>query len=88
MMRVASAVLLMALALPATQAGEAHHRIGEVDARRMSDAEYEAILETARRNGWSYPAAQVESGHKRHFQEFRMRLMNRGYEIVSDGTVI
>ncbi|GLS17175.1 hypothetical protein GCM10007874_01900 [Labrys miyagiensis] len=88
MTRAVLAVLLALLPNLAAHPGEAHHRIGEVDARRLSDAEYEAILETARRNGWIYPAEQVESGHRRYFQEFRMRLMNRGYEIVSDGTSV
>jgi hypothetical protein len=93
MTRISLVLLLSVLALPSVQtvpahAAETRHRIGEADARRISDAEYEALLETARRGGWTYSADQVESGHRRHFQEFRMRLMNRGYEIVPVGTYI
>lgn len=85
MMSLFQVAMLGLLAFPAIEAGQTRHRIRETEARRISDAEYEAVLEAARRNGWTYPADQVESGHRRHFEEFRMRLLNRGYEIVLDG---
>ncbi len=82
------ALIFGILALPCAEAADPRHQVDEVQAKRISDAEYEAVLQTARRNGWIYPADQVESGHKRHYREFQMRLRNRGYEIVPAGTFI
>jgi hypothetical protein len=74
-------MLLALILLPAptsAQAGEGARSLTEEQVRRISDAEYAALLAAAGAKGWSYSADQVASGRARHRVETRARLVNVG----------
>lgn len=47
---------------------------------------YLRILRLADRNGWRYPAAQIEKGFRRHFEELTLQLVVHGYTIIKVGS--
>lgn len=58
------------------------------DAVRTASAKlYSDILGRACRNGWRYPRSQIENGLKRHLEELKLQLVDRGYTIVPNPTV-
>ncbi|WP_426122635.1 hypothetical protein [Pararhizobium sp. PWRC1-1] len=61
--------------------------ISEDDARIISARLYSAILIKACKSGWRYPLSHVKIGFKRHFDEFKLQLVNNGYTVVPSRAV-
>jgi len=56
--------------------------VSESAARFVSDLTYTELLRQAMEKGWRYTPAQIESGYRRHFEEFKLQLIDQGYTIV------
>jgi hypothetical protein len=56
--------------------------ITEEQLRRLSDAEYIALITDASDAGWSYTPEEVASGLKRHYQERKARMIDVGFTVV------
>jgi hypothetical protein len=81
---IALALLAAVAALPA-QAGDktpARKLISEAAARMVSELTYTELLRQAMSKGWRYTPEQIESGYRRHFEEFKLQLIGLGYTIV------
>jgi hypothetical protein len=68
-----------ALAADARKPGKA---IPESEVRAISDATYGELLRQACRKGYCFTPAEMESGFRRHFEEFKLRLEDEGYVIL------
>ena len=75
--------LVQALANDAL-ANDIKPRLTEAQVWNLSNRQYEMLLDGARQRGWTFPADQIKHGYIRHHEEFRLRLLNEGYGIVSD----
>jgi hypothetical protein len=77
------AIVAIVLAGPAS-AGETktHRVVAEAAVRMVSDLTYTELLSQALRKGWRYTPEQVESGYRRHFEEFKLQLIDQGYTIL------
>ena len=77
--------IVAALAVAPVLAGEKSAPskvIAESTVRFVSDLTYAELLRQAQEKGWRYTPAQVENGYRRHFEEFKLQLIDRGYTIV------
>jgi hypothetical protein len=84
-LRMAMMALLAAVIALPVHAGDnpkPHKFVSETDARMISNMVYAQILGQAVRKGWRYTPEQIESGYKRHFDEFKLQLIDRGYTIL------
>jgi hypothetical protein len=80
-----SIVAIAALAVAPALAGEKSSTpklIPESTARLVSDVTYTELLRQAMKKGWRYTPAQIESGYRRHFEEFKLQLIDQSYTIV------
>ena len=80
-----SIVAVAALTVAPALAGEKSSTpklIAESTARLVSDVTYTELLTQAMEKGWRYTPAQIESGYRRHFEEFKLQLIDQGYTIV------
>ena len=80
-----SIVVVAALATAPALAGDkssAPKLISESAARFVSDVTYTALLSQAMAKGWRYTPAQIENGYRRHFEEFKLQLIDQEYTIV------
>jgi hypothetical protein len=74
-----------ALAVAPVLAGEksaTSKAIAESTAKFVSDLTYTELLRQAQEKGWRYTPAQIENGYRRHFEEFKLQLIDRGYTIL------
>jgi hypothetical protein len=79
------AAVAAALAIAPALAGEKSappKLIPESAVRFISDLTYTELLSQAMKKGWRYTPAQIESGYRRHFEEFKLQLIDQGYTIV------
>lgn len=56
--------------------------VSDVTVRMASDLIYTELLSEALRKGWRYTPEQIESGYRRHLEEFKLLLIDQGYMIV------
>lgn len=87
MMKMCLSILALVAVLSATpaQAGEAARKprvTTEAAAKMISDLTYTDILRQAWRKGWRFTPEQIESGYRRHFEEFKLVLMDQGFSIL------
>ena len=76
--------LLAAAPLRADETPRARKTISAALAKRISDMTYAELLRQAASRGWTYPSAQIESGYRRHLEEFKAQLANHGYRVVEE----
>ena len=57
--------------------------ITEVEVKRLSDAIYSWLLDQAIQKGHFYSPEVIASGYKRHFEELKVQLIDRGYTILA-----
>ena len=84
-LRIAMLALLAAVIAQPAQAGDrvkGQKLISEAAARMVSEATYTELLRQALSKGWRYAPEQIESGYRRHFEEFKLQLIDQGYTIV------
>jgi hypothetical protein len=84
-LRIAMLALLVALVAQPVQAGDkakARVLLSEAAAKMVSELTYTELLRQAMGKGWRYTPEQIESGYKRHFEEFKLQLIDQGYTIV------
>ena len=77
--------IVAALAVAPVLAGEKSATpklIAESTVRLVSDLTYTELLSQAIAKGWRYTPEQIESGYRRHFEEFKLQLIDQGYTIV------
>jgi ABC-type proline/glycine betaine transport system substrate-binding protein len=86
MVRSCFAVLAIAAMVHAGSAAAGERKtdkvVSEAAVRAVSDSTYAELLSQALRKGWRYTPGQIESGYKRHFEEFKLQLIDQGYTIV------
>ena len=77
-------IATMALAGPATsdEKKKTARIASEATVRMVSDLIYTELLSEALRKGWRYTPEQIESGYRRHFEEFKLQLIDQGYTVV------
>lgn len=56
--------------------------ITEAAVRTVSDLTYTELLSQALRKGWRYTPEQIDRGYRRHFEEFKLQLIDQGYTIL------
>ena len=87
MKRLLLAVMAMTLVLASSRAEAAdkpgRRFISEAALHRLSDLVYEEILRQAQTKGWHYTPEQIASGHRRHFEEMKLRFIDDGYVILA-----
>jgi hypothetical protein len=88
MMRLFLSLLLVAAGLHGGQAGaddiaSPRKAVSEVEVKMISDFTYAELLGQAMKRGWRYTPAQIESGYRRHFEEFKLQLIDQGYVILA-----
>ena len=66
----------------AGDSAKAHKVVSEAMVKRVSDLTYTEILGQTIKKGWRYTPEQMESGYRRHFEEFKLRLIDQGYIIL------
>jgi hypothetical protein len=84
-LRIAMLALLVALVSQPVQASDkakARVLLSEAAAKMVSELTYTELLRQAMGKGWRYTPEQIESGYKRHFEEFKVQLIDQGYTIV------
>jgi hypothetical protein len=85
--RLLLTVMAMALILASSWAEAAdkpaRRVISEAALHRLSDLVYEEILRQAQSKGWCYTPDQIASGHRRHFDEMKLRFIDEGYVILA-----
>lgn len=84
-LRIAALALIAAMIAQPLRAGDraaAHRVISEAEARMISEMTYTDLLGQALKKGWRFTPAQIESGYRRHFEEFKLQLMDQGYTIL------
>ena len=84
-LRTALLALLVATVAQPVWAGDkatAWKLVSEATVRMVSDATYTDLLRQAMSKGWRYTPEQIERGYKRHFEEFKLQLIDQGYTIV------
>src|SRR5262249_45422560 len=57
--------------------------VSEAAVRWLSDMTYAELLRQATSKGGNYTPAQIESGYRRHYEEFKLQLIDHGYTILS-----
>jgi hypothetical protein len=80
-----SMVAVAALAVAPAFAGEKSSNpklITESTAKLVSDLNYTELLRQAIEKGWRYTPAQIKNGYRRHFEEFKLQLIDQGYTIL------
>ena len=80
-----SIVAVAALAAPPALAGDkpsTQKLVTESTAKVVSDLTYTELLRQAMDKGWRYTPAQIENGYRRHFEEFKLQLIDQGYTIL------
>jgi hypothetical protein len=82
------AVLAIVATLLAGSAGageqtKRHGVVTEAAVRMVSDLTYTELLSQALRKGWRYTPEQIQSGYRRHFEEFKLQLIDQGYMILA-----
>jgi hypothetical protein len=77
-------IAAMMLAGPATSGEkiETARIVSEAEVRMLSDLTYTELLSQALGKGWRYTPEQIESGYRRHFDEFKLQLIDQGYTIL------
>ena len=75
----------MLVAGPVLAEDDANSRkvVFETAVRIASDDAYMEIVRQAWSKGWRFTIEQIESGSRRHFEEFKLRLIDDGYLILS-----
>lgn len=78
------ALAIVALAYPAAAADarKPGRTVPETEVRALSDATYGEILRQACSKGHCYTPEEMASGYRRHFEEFRLQLEDKGYIIL------
>jgi hypothetical protein len=85
------ALVLLVLTLSATPSlsGDTRPRpnsISEDTVKTASAYAYSDLLRKAYRNGWRYTPSAIENGFRRHFEELKLQLLDRGYTITPGDT--
>jgi hypothetical protein len=77
-------IVAMMLAGPTTSGEKVkkHRIVSEATVRMVSDLTYTELLSQALGKGWRYTPEQIESGYRRHLEEFKLQLIDQGYTIV------
>jgi hypothetical protein len=76
------AIFIAAMVLAGSAATDGKTKVvSEAAVRTMSDLTYEELLGQAVRKGWRYTPEQIKSGYSRHFEEFKLQLIDQGYRI-------
>lgn len=84
-LRIAAMALLAAVIAQPLEADDrsvARKVISEAEARMISEITYTELLGQALRKGWRFTPEQIESGYRRHFEEFKLQLIGQGYTIL------
>lgn len=84
-LRIAMLAMFVAAVAQPVWAGDtptAWKLVSEATVRMVSDATYTDLLRQAMSKGWRYTPEQIERGYKRHFEEFKLQLIDQGYTIV------
>jgi hypothetical protein len=84
-LRTAAMALLVAMVVQPLQAGDRSRPqmvISEAEARMISEITYTELLGQALSKGWQYTPEQIENGYRRHFEEFKLQLIDQGYTIL------
>lgn len=76
------AILMVRPALAADQVNSAR-LIFEAEVRAVSAALYTELARQAVNKGWRFTPQQMEHGYKRHPEELKLRLIDKGYVIVA-----
>jgi ABC-type proline/glycine betaine transport system substrate-binding protein len=74
--------IMLAGAAGAGEKTKTHRVVSEADVRIVSDLTYTELLSQALKKGWRYTPEQIESGYRRHFEEFKLQLIDQGYSIL------
>jgi hypothetical protein len=86
-LRIAAMALLAAATivqpLHAGDRAAVHKVISEAEARMISEMTYAELLGQALKKGWRFTPEQIESGYRRHFEEFKLQLIDQGYTILA-----
>src|SRR3546814_12572409 len=53
--------------------------ISEAEVRAISEITYTDLLAQAFRKGWRFNPESIQKGYQRHFEEFKLPLINDGY---------
>src|SRR3546814_1921787 len=53
--------------------------ISEAEVRAISEITYTDLLAQAFRKGWRFNPESIQKGYQRHFEEFKLQLINDGY---------
>jgi len=56
--------------------------VSEAEVRLVSDALYTELVRQAFNKGWRFSWDQIERGYRRHFNELKLQLIDKGYVIV------
>ena len=56
--------------------------VAEGEVRAISDFVYTELCRQAISKGWRFTPEQLENGYRRHLEEFKVRLIDQGLEIV------
>jgi hypothetical protein len=76
------AAMMLAGAATSGEKIETARIVSEAEVRMVSDLTYAELLSQALERGWRYTPEQIESGYRRHFEEFKLQLIDRGYTIL------
>src|SRR3546814_3950707 len=57
--------------------------ISEAEVRAISEITYADLLAQAFRKGWRFNPESIQKGYQRHFEEFKLQLINDGYTILA-----
>src|SRR3546814_2529746 len=57
--------------------------ISEAEVRAISEITYTDLLAQAFRKGWRFNPESIQKGYQRHFEEFKLQLINDGYTILA-----
>ena len=83
MMILAFLAAIIALPVSAEDENMPSKMILEVEAKAVSEFLYTELIRQAFNKGWRFTPEQMESGYRRHFEEFKLQLINQGYTIVT-----
>ncbi len=83
-LRIAAMALLVMIARPldADDRPVAQKIISEAEAQLISEITYTELLGQALKKGWRFTPEQIDSGYRRHFEEFKLQLIDQGYTIL------
>ncbi len=57
--------------------------ISEAEVQFVSEVAYTGLLRQALSKGWRFSPENIENGYRRHFEELKLQLINRGYTILA-----